>query len=101
MGDSPRTTSQETPFQGICFVSPPSGDVGTPFMATLSLPGLTIGFLVWLLSNPVVPNTPFVSYHGPSLYEHRPHVNPSPSSSNVETNSLSSSSPIEKYDVSK
>ena len=39
--------------------------------------------------------------HGPLLHEHQPHVNPSPSSSNVESNSFSSSSPVENYNVSK
>ena len=83
MGASPKTTSQENPFQGMSFVSPPYGDVGTPFMATLNLHGLTIGLPVWLLSNPVIPNAPFVSNPGPLSYEDQPHVNPSPSSSNA------------------
>ena len=38
---------------------------------------------------------------GPLLHEKLPHVNPSPSSSNVESTSLSSSSPVENYDVRK
>ena len=83
------------------FFTPPYGDVGPPFMATLNLPRLTIGLLVWLLSNLVTPNAPFVSDPGPLLCEHQPHVNPSSSSLNVELNSLSSSSPVEKYEVSK
>ena len=33
------------------------GDVDAPRMATLSLPGLTIGLLVWLFSTSVVQNT--------------------------------------------
>ena len=83
------------------FVSSPCGDVGPPFMATLNLPQLTIGLPVWLFSNPVIPNAPFVSDLGPLLHEHQPHVNPSPSSSNVELTSLSSSSPVENSNVSK
>ena len=101
MGDSPGTTSQEIPFQGMYFVSPTYGVVGPPFMATLSLHGLNIGLHVWLFSNPVIPNAPFVLVHGPSPHEHRPHVNPSPSSSNVESTSLSSSSHVGNSDVSK
>ena len=66
MGDSPRTTSQENPFQGMYFVSPPYRVVGPPFMATLNLPGLTIGLHVWLFSNPTIPNASFVLDPGPS-----------------------------------
>ena len=83
------------------FVSSPYGDVGPPFMATLNLPGLTIGLPVWLFSNPIIPNASFVSDPGPLSHEHQPHANPSPSSSNVKSTSLSSSSPIENFDVSK
>ena len=101
MGDSPRTTSQENPFQGMSFVSPPCGVVGPPFMATLNLPRLTIGLPIWLFSNPVIPNASFVLDPAPLPHEHQPNVNPSPSSSNVELTSLSSSSPVENYDVSK
>ena len=90
IGDSPKTTSQENPFQGMSFVSPPCGDVGPPFMATLNLPGLTIGLPVWFFSNPFIPNAPFVSDPSPLPHDHQPHVNPSPSSSNVELTSLSS-----------
>ena len=101
MGYSPSTTSKDNPFQGMSFVSPPCGDVGPPFMATLNLPGLTIGLPVWLFSNYVIPNTPFVSDLVPLMHEHQPHVNPSPSSSTVELTSLSSSSPVENSNVSK
>ena len=83
------------------FVSPPCGAIGPPFMATLNLLGLTIGLPVWLFSNPIIPNASFVSDPGPLPHEHQPHVNPSPSSLNVELTSLSSSSPVEKYNVSK
>ena len=101
MGDSLKTASQENPFQDMSFVSPPCGDVGPPFIATLNLLGLTIGLPIWLFSNPVIPNAPFVSDPGPLLHEHQPHVNPSPSSSDVKSTSLSSSSPIENSNVSK
>ena len=100
MGDSPRTTSQETPFQGMSFVAPLCGFVGPPFMATLNLPGLTIGLFLWLFSNPIIPNASFMSDPGPLPHEHPPHVNSSPALLNLESNSLSSSSPIENYEVS-
>ena len=90
-GDFLGTTSKENPFQGMSFVSPPCGVVGPPFMANLNFPGLTIGLLVWLFSNPVIPNASFVSDLGSLRHEHQPHVNPSPSSSTVESTSLSSS----------
>ena len=62
------------------FVFPPYGDVGPPLMATLSLPGLTIGLPVWLFSSPTIPCTPVASDPNPSLQEPQPHVDPSPSS---------------------
>ena len=40
------TTTQEVPFQGVPFVFPPSEGIGPPFIATLNLPGLTIGLLI-------------------------------------------------------
>ena len=101
MGEFPGTTIQENPFQGMYFVSPPCGVVGPPFMATSNLPGLTIGLHVWLFSNPIIPNASFVSDPGPLPHEHQPHVNPSPSSSDVESTSLSSSSHVENSNVSK
>ena len=42
------TTNQEIPFQGVPFVFPPSEGIGPPFIATLNLPGLTIGLPVWI-----------------------------------------------------
>ena len=101
MGDSPGTTSQENPFQGMSFVSPACRAVGSPFMDTLNLPILTIGLPVWLFSNIVITNSSFVSDPILLPHEHQPHVNPSPSSLNVESISLSSSSHVENYDVSK
>ena len=83
------------------FVYPPCGAVGPPFMTTLNLPGLTIGLPIWLFSNIFIPNASFVSDHGPLLHEHQPHVNPSRSSSNAESTSFSSSSPVENSNVSK
>ena len=84
MEDPLGTTNQRTPFQGVSFVPPSCENVGPPFMATLSLPRLIIGLPVWLFSNPVIPNATLVSDHGPLPHEHTPHINPSPSLSNVE-----------------
>ena len=54
------TTSESTD-QGIHFDGnpspfPPFRNIGAPYMATLSLPGLTIGLPVWLFSNSLVQN---------------------------------------------
>ena len=49
-------TNQGIPLEGIPGHFPPFGNVGAPYMATLSLPGLTVGLPVWLFSTSVVPN---------------------------------------------
>ena len=55
------------------------GDIGAPYMATLSLPGITIGLPVWLFSTFVIQNTviPQQSNQQPDDTE----VVPSPSTS--------------------
>ena len=60
MASSFGTTTQEVPFQVVPFVFPPSEGIGTPFIATLNLPGLTIGLLIWIFKM-VIPVTPNVS----------------------------------------
>ena len=60
MASSSGTTTQELPFQGVPFVFPPSEGIGPPFIATLNIPGLTIGLPVWIF-NPIIPVTPNVS----------------------------------------
>jgi hypothetical protein len=54
------STNQGTPFPREPFVFPSFGNVGPPYITTLSLPGLTIGLHVWLFSTPVFPNAPSV-----------------------------------------
>ena len=49
--------------QGIPFEGNPSpflsfGNVGAPYMVTLSLPGLNIGLPVWIFSTSMVPSVP-------------------------------------------
>ena len=93
------TTNQETPLPSMSFVFPPYGDVGPPLMAMLSLPGLTIGLLIWLFSSPVIPCTPVASDPNPSSQEHQPHVDPSPSSPDVSS-PVSTSSHVESCSTS-
>ena len=56
------------------------GDVGAPHMATLSLPGLTIGLPVWLFSTFVVQNTAIPEQSSQQLDESRVTHRPSTSS---------------------
>ena len=94
-----KNTNQESPLPSMSFVFPPYGDVVPPLMAMLILPRLTIGLPVWLFSSPIVPCTPVASYPNPSLQEHQPHVDPSPSSPDVSS-PVSTSSPVESCSTS-
>jgi hypothetical protein len=49
-------TNQGTPSQGDSFAFPFFGNVGVPLMATLNIPGLNVGLLVWLGTIKDVPN---------------------------------------------
>jgi hypothetical protein len=77
MASVPRMTNEGTPVLGEPFVFPSYGNIGLPHIATLSLPGLTIGLPAWLFSTQVIPNA--VSDLVVSTYpkEHQPHVDPS------------------------
>src|ERR1700722_19621771 len=82
------------------------GNVGPPYMATLSLPGFTIGLPIWLFStslaqnSPIVPPQPNASPQQslPSQH-HQPSVDPLPSSPNFSS-SISSSSLGKSLDAS-
>jgi hypothetical protein len=50
----PRMTNEGTPSPREPFVFPSYGNIGPPHIATLSLPGLTIGLPVWLFSTQVI-----------------------------------------------
>ena len=58
-------------------------------MATLSLPGLTIGLLIWLFSTFVIQNTMIREQSSQQLYDTR--VTPQPSTSSVSPSPPSSS----------
>jgi hypothetical protein len=74
------------------FFFPSYRNIGPPYIATLSLPGLTIGLPVWLFSTPVILNAGASDVRTPPT--HQPHVDLSPSSL-VRSPSISPSSPIE------
>ena len=76
----PEMTNEGTPAPGEPFIFPSYGNIGPPHIATLSLPGLTIGLPVWLFSTQVIPNAVSASVVSTSPQEHQPHVDPSPSS---------------------
>jgi hypothetical protein len=80
MASVPGMTNEGTPAPGEPFVFPSYGNIGPPHIATLSLPGLTIGLSVWLFSTQVIPNAVSASVTSTSPQEHQPHVDPSPSS---------------------
>ena len=58
MVNTPLNTSQEIPILGTPCSIPLTGNVGVPLMATLNLPGFTLGILVWFFSYPTIPNAP-------------------------------------------
>jgi hypothetical protein len=95
MASVPEMTNEGTPAPGEPFVFPSYGNIGPPHIATLSLPGLTIGLsvVVFHSSNPECSK-----FFGrkTSPQEHQPHVDPSPSSPVRSSlpSSLASSSPI-------
>jgi hypothetical protein len=80
MASVPKMTNEGTPAPGEPFVFPSYEKIGPPHIATLSLPGLNIGLLVWLFSTQVIPNAVSASVVSTSPQEHQHHVDPSPSS---------------------
>ena len=104
METTPESTDEGIPFDGNPSPFPSFGNIGAPYMATLSLPRFTIGLLVWLFSTSLVQNfaispqssTPPTGKNQPPF---DPKVDPLPSSS-VFSSSPSSSSPGESIDTS-
>jgi hypothetical protein len=101
-------TNEGTPALGEPFVFPSYGNIGPPHIATLSLPGLTIGLPVWLFSTQVILNAVSALVTSTPPQEHQPHVDPSPSSpvrysspsSPAKSPSISSSSSGESFEAS-
>jgi hypothetical protein len=98
------STNGGTPCPGEPYTFPSFGNFGPPYIATLSLPVLTIVLPVWLFSTPVISNPPNVSA-APNTLDvstpptHQPHVDFSPSSP-INSPSLSPSSPSESSKAS-
>jgi hypothetical protein len=104
MASNPGSTNGGTPSPGEPYAFPSFGNFGPPYVATLSLPGLTIGLPVWLFPTPVIPNPPNVSV-APNTLDvntpptHQPHVEFSPSSP-IKSPSISPSLPSESSKAS-
>jgi hypothetical protein len=103
-----KMTNEGTPFIGEPFVFPSYRNIGPHHIATLSLPGLTIGLPVRFFSTQVIPNVVSASVTRTSPQEHQPHVYPSPCSlvryslpsSLARSPSVSSSSTSESSEAS-
>ena len=102
----------ERPNQGIPHDGNPSpfsswGEVGAPHMATLSLPGLTIGLPIWLFSTNVVQNTMVPEQSSQQLDQSRAAHQPSTSYNSSSNPSSSqgraskSQAPMEKKEKKK
>jgi hypothetical protein len=84
MASNPESTNGGTPPSGEPYTLPSFGNFGPPYIATLSLSGLTIILPVWLFPTPVISNPPTASTSPNTLYvntppTHQPHVKFSPS----------------------
>ena len=93
MATFPDFTNQGIPSEGNHGPFPAFGNVGAPYMATLSLPGLTVGFPVWFFLTSVVPSAPTSVQPSPPPEQHHVDykVDLSPSSP-VSSSSFSTSS---------
>jgi hypothetical protein len=103
MASAPEMTNEGTASPGEPFYFPSYRNIGPPHTATLSLPGLTIGLLVWLFSTQIIPNTVSGSVVRTSPQERQPHVDPSPSSPvrSSSPSSLARSSFVSSSSLSK
>jgi hypothetical protein len=99
MASVPEMTNEGTSAPGEPFVFPSYRNIGPPHIATLSLPGLTIGFPVWLFSTQVIPNAISALVVSTFPQERQPHVDASPSSL-VRSPFVSSSSSSESSEAS-
>ena len=106
MANVPEFSNLGTPPNENPSTFPYFGNVGPPYMATLSLPGFTIGLPIWLFSTSLALNTqifppqPNASpHHSSPSQHHQPFVDPLPYLPNMSS-SLSSSSLGKSLDAS-
>ena len=80
MATFPGFSDQGIPSGGIPSPFPALGNIGAPYMVTLSLPGLTVGLPVWLFPTSIVPTIVPPSTSPPKQHHVDSKVDPSPSS---------------------
>ena len=96
MASTPLNTNQEIPMLRTPCTIPFTRNVGVPLMATLNLPGFTLGLPVWFFSTPTVLDAHDASQVS-SLYQgHQKTASPSP----VASSPLPSTSCGESTDTS-
>ena len=78
MANTPSNINQEIPMLGTPCTIPLTGNVGVPLMATLNLPGFTLGLSVWLFSTPTILNAPNASQVSSLCQGHQNNSSPSP-----------------------
>lgn len=73
----PKSTNQGNPSDGNHVPFPSIGNIGAPYMATLSLPGFTIGFPIWWFLTPFILNVQTTSQpSSPPPEQYQPKVDP-------------------------
>src|SRR6202034_3321436 len=100
MATFPGFTNLSSPPDGNPGQFPPLGNVGAPYMATLSLPGLTVGFPVWLFSTSMVSNVSTTGQSVPPPEQHHVDSKVDLSPSSPVSSSSPSTSPDESLDSS-
>ena len=92
MATFPGFTNLSSPPDGNPGHFPPLGNVGAPYMATLSLPGLTVRLPVWLFSTSLVPAVSAANPSVPPPEQHHvdPKVDLSPSTPTSTSSSCTS-----------
>ena len=96
----PDFTNQGIPSDGNPGPFPPFGNVGAPYMATLSLLGLTVGLPVWLFSTSVVLDFSATVQSVPPPEQHHVDSKVDLSPSSPVSASSSSTSPSEIFNSS-
>ena len=91
MANIPVETNQGTLPKGDPCAFPFFGNVGTPLMATLNIPGLNVGLPIWLWSTPNIPNSLEASQLNALFQGH--HLGANCSSSFKEKSGIPSSPP--------